>query len=158
MIETECHEPAKWLRRHLGCRIEVKIGRAPNQTGKRARPKNKQKKLRFDPNGPRLSRGIGAQHAPRRIRVVLEVTWVLRRITIDSTRLSVAVMPFARVGQCGSVTSAKVTPEPPFVRPFQAGRMGATASRVNRALYGRNKNRAALNPIRNGASRKLIEQ
>ena len=34
--------------------------------------------------------------------------------------------------------TAKVVPEPPFVRPFQAGRKGATASRVNRALYGRN--------------------
>jgi len=32
--------------------------------------------------------------------------------------------------------TAKVAPEPPFVRPFQAGRKGATASRVNRALYG----------------------
>jgi hypothetical protein len=55
---------------------------------------------------------------------------VLRRITIDSTRLSVAVTPFAY---------AKAAPEPPFVRPFQAGQKGATASRVNRALYGRNK-------------------
>ena len=35
--------------------------------------------------------------------------------------------------------TAKVAPEPPFVRPFQAGRMGATASRVNRALYGQEK-------------------
>jgi hypothetical protein len=59
-----------------------------------------------------------------------------RRITIDSTRLSVAVTPFARVGLKGCLT-AKVAPEPPFVRPFQAGRKGATASRVNRALYGR---------------------
>jgi hypothetical protein len=32
--------------------------------------------------------------------------------------------------------TAKVAPEPPFVRPFQAGRKRATASRVNRALYG----------------------
>ena len=64
---------------------------------------------------------------------------MVRRITIDSTRLSVAVTPFARVGLYGLVQSAKVTPEPPFVRPFQAGRMGATASRVNRALYGLKK-------------------
>jgi hypothetical protein len=61
---------------------------------------------------------------------------VLRRITIDSTRLSVAVMPFARsVEEIG--LSAKVTPEPPFARRFHAGRMGATASQVNRALSGR---------------------
>ena len=32
--------------------------------------------------------------------------------------------------------TAKVAPEPPLARPFQAGREGATASRVNRALYG----------------------
>jgi hypothetical protein len=49
----------------------------------------------------------------------------------------VAVTPFARVGQKRLVASAKVAPEPPFVRPFQAGRMGATALQVNRALYGR---------------------
>jgi len=61
-----------------------------------------------------------------------------RRITIDSTRVSVAVTPFARsVNTVG--LSAKVAPEPPPVRPFQAGQVGATASRVNRALYGRNK-------------------
>jgi hypothetical protein len=58
-----------------------------------------------------------------------------RRITIDSTRLSVAVTPFA-IGSKEVGLTAKVAPEPPFVRPFQAGRMGATASRVNRALYG----------------------
>jgi hypothetical protein len=63
---------------------------------------------------------------------------VLRRITIDSTRLSVAVTPFAR-GSKMLVISAKVAPEPPLARPFQAEREGATASRVNRALYGRNK-------------------
>jgi hypothetical protein len=62
---------------------------------------------------------------------------MVRRITIDSTRLSVAVMPFARVGLYGGLT-AKVTPEPPSARPFQAGQKGATASRVNRALYGLN--------------------
>jgi len=28
--------------------------------------------------------------------------------------------------------------EPPLGRPFQAGQKGATASRVNRALYGQN--------------------
>ena len=68
---------------------------------------------------------------------------VLRRITIDSTRVSVAVTPFARsVNAVG--LSAKVAPEPPPVRPFQAGQEGATASRVNRALYGRNKECAAL--------------
>jgi hypothetical protein len=33
--------------------------------------------------------------------------------------------------------TAKVAPEPPSARPFQAGQKGATASRVNRALYGR---------------------
>jgi hypothetical protein len=60
---------------------------------------------------------------------------VLRRITIDSTRLSVAVTPFARVG-LGLGLTAKVAPEPPSARPFQAERKGATASRVNRALYG----------------------
>jgi len=64
---------------------------------------------------------------------------LVRRITIDSTRLSVAVTPFARVGQTRVGLTAKVAPEPPFARPFQAVRMGATASRVNRALYGRNK-------------------
>jgi hypothetical protein len=32
--------------------------------------------------------------------------------------------------------TAKVAPEPPFACPFQARRRGATASRVNRALYG----------------------
>jgi hypothetical protein len=37
------------------------------------------------------------------------------------------------------VLSAKVAPEPPSARPFQAEQKGATASRVNRALYGRNK-------------------
>jgi len=63
---------------------------------------------------------------------------VLRRITIDSTRVSVAVTPFARlVNEVG--LSAKVAPEPPFACPFQASRMGATASRVNRALYGLKK-------------------
>ena len=60
---------------------------------------------------------------------------VHRRITIDSTRLSVAVTPFARwvllVGR-----TAKVAPEPPPACPFQARQEGATASRVNRALYG----------------------
>jgi hypothetical protein len=61
---------------------------------------------------------------------------MVRRITIDSTRLSVAVTPFAR-SVLGFGCTAKVAPEPPFVRPFQAGRKGATASRVNRALYGR---------------------
>jgi hypothetical protein len=60
---------------------------------------------------------------------------VLRRITIDSICLSVAVTPFARSVK-GLGRTAKVAPEPPFVRPFQAGRMGATASQVNRALYG----------------------
>jgi hypothetical protein len=68
----------------------------------------------------------------------VKVTCALRRITIDSTRLSVAVMPFARLVKAAGL-SAKVTPEPPFTCPFQARRMGATASRVNRALYGRNK-------------------
>jgi hypothetical protein len=63
---------------------------------------------------------------------------VLRRITIDSTRLSVAVTPFARWVNTGSL-SANVAPEPPSACPFQARRVGATASRVNRALYGRNK-------------------
>ena len=58
--------------------------------------------------------------------------------TIISTRLSVAVMPFARRVNTGGL-SAKVAPEPPSVRPFQAGRKGATASRVDQALYGRNK-------------------
>jgi hypothetical protein len=43
---------------------------------------------------------------------------VVRRITIDSTRLSVAVTPFARVGQNGVGRTAKVAPEPPFGRPF----------------------------------------
>jgi hypothetical protein len=43
---------------------------------------------------------------------------VVRRITIDSTRLSVAVTPFARVGQNGVGRTAKVAPEPPFARPF----------------------------------------
>jgi hypothetical protein len=33
--------------------------------------------------------------------------------------------------------TAKVAPEPPFACPFQARQRGATASRVNRALYGR---------------------
>jgi hypothetical protein len=64
-----------------------------------------------------------------------QVTSVLRRITIDSTRLSVAVTPFAR-GSKKLIVSAKVAPEPPSARPFQAGQKGATASRVNRALYG----------------------
>ena len=32
--------------------------------------------------------------------------------------------------------TAKVAPEPPSVRPFQAGQKGATASQVNRALCG----------------------
>ena len=46
-----------------------------------------------------------------------------------------AVTPFARsVNEVGH--TAKVAPEPPPVRPFQAGQEGATASRVNRALYG----------------------
>src|SRR4051812_35119006 len=44
---------------------------------------------------------------------------------------------FCSGGSKGSVSSAKVAPEPPFVCPFQARRMGATASQVNRALYGR---------------------
>jgi hypothetical protein len=61
---------------------------------------------------------------------------VLRRITIDSTRLSVAVTPFAR-WVLGMGHSAKVAPEPPAAWPFQARQLGATASRVNRALYGR---------------------
>jgi hypothetical protein len=68
-------------------------------------------------------------------QINVKPTIVVCRITIDSTRLSVAVMPFARsVEEVG--LSAKVTPEPPSARPFQAGRKGATASRVNRALYG----------------------
>jgi hypothetical protein len=69
---------------------------------------------------------------------IVWVTCVLRRITIDSTRLSVAVTPFAR-WVYGLGLTAKVAPEPPVARPFQAGQQGATASRVNRALYGRNK-------------------
>jgi len=73
---------------------------------------------------------------------------LLRRITIDSTCFSVAVTPFAY---------AKVAPEPPFVRPFQAGQKGATASQVNRALYGRNKVKVEYQGnIPNGASRRLI--
>jgi len=40
--------------------------------------------------------------------------------------------------------TAKVAPEPPLARPFQAEQEGATASRVNRALYGRNKEPALL--------------
>jgi hypothetical protein len=63
---------------------------------------------------------------------------VLRRITIDSTRLSVAVTPFAHWVLKFGLT-AKVAPEPPSACPFQASQKGATASRVNRALYGRNK-------------------
>jgi hypothetical protein len=63
---------------------------------------------------------------------------VLRRITIDSIGPAVAVTPFAaRSKEVGR--TAKVAPEPPLVRPFQAGQKGATASRVNRALYGRKK-------------------
>jgi hypothetical protein len=50
----------------------------------------------------------------------------------------VAVTPFARLVNAVCL-SAKVAPEPPSVRPFQAGQKGATASLVNRALYGRNK-------------------
>jgi hypothetical protein len=51
------------------------------------------------------------------------VTWVLRRITIDSTRLRAAVTPFAlSVKEVG--LSAKVAPVPQAVRPFQAGRLG----------------------------------
>jgi hypothetical protein len=64
---------------------------------------------------------------------------VLRRITIDSTPTQRGRHAFCSTGSILIGRSAKVTPEPPFVRPFQAGRMGATASRVNRALYGRNK-------------------
>ena len=48
---------------------------------------------------------------------------VQRRITIDSTRLSAAVTPFARsVKEVG--LSAKAAPVPQTVRPFQAGRLG----------------------------------
>jgi hypothetical protein len=43
------------------------------------------------------------------------------------------------VGQKRSVLSTKVAPEPPSACPFQARQKGATASRVNRALYGRDK-------------------
>jgi hypothetical protein len=69
----------------------------------------------------------------------------------------VAVTPFARVGQKRSVSSAKVAPEPPFVRPFQAGRMGATALQVNRALYGRNKKQLGTKTkLKNGAPRMVI--
>jgi hypothetical protein len=42
--------------------------------------------------------------------------------------------------------TAKVAPEPPSARPFQAGQKGATASRVNRALYGRKKISGAPQP------------
>jgi hypothetical protein len=64
---------------------------------------------------------------------------VKRRITIDSTptqrgRHALCSGGLKRVGH-----TAKVAPEPPSARPFQAGQKGATASRVNRALYGRNK-------------------
>ena len=48
--------------------------------------------------------------------------------------------------------TAKVAPEPPFARPFQAERMGATASQVNRALYGRN-NKIQIRIREIGASR-----
>ena len=61
----------------------------------------------------------------RTIRIKDQNKWS-RRITIDSTRVSVAVTPFARsVVAIG--LSAKVAPEPPPVRPFQAGQEGATA-------------------------------
>ena len=63
---------------------------------------------------------------------------VRRRITIDSIGPDVAVMPFARSVEEVSLT-AKVTPEPPSARPFQAGRKGATVWPLNRALYGRHK-------------------
>ena len=59
-------------------------------------------------------------------------------ITIDSIGQAVAVTPFARSVEEVSLT-AKVAPEPPFGRPFQAGRMGATVLPLNRALYGRNR-------------------
>ena len=36
--------------------------------------------------------------------------------------------------------TAKVAPEPPAPRPFQAAEPGATGRQLNRALYGRNKN------------------
>jgi hypothetical protein len=45
----------------------------------------------------------------------------------------VAVTPFARLVEEVNLT-AKVAPEPPGLRPFQAANLGATASRVNRAL------------------------
>jgi len=39
--------------------------------------------------------------------------------------------------------SAKVAPEPPVARPFQAAQQGATGMPLNRALYGREKVSAA---------------
>ena len=84
---------------------------------------------------------------------------MLRRITIDSIGPAVAVTPFA-----GSVNrmglTAKVAPEPPSVRPFQAGQKGATGWPLNRALYGRNKGmcgtkRMDVNELDKGSARNL---
>src|SRR6185369_8810444 len=46
----------------------------------------------------------GAQKLIDLSSVIGQIYMVLRRITIDSTRLSVAVTPFARVGQYGFVS------------------------------------------------------
>jgi len=59
---------------------------------------------------------------------------MLRRITIDSTRLSVAVTPFA-VGSKRSVSAQRSRRSVERPSASQAGAQ-PTASRVNRALYG----------------------
>lgn len=63
-----------------------------------------------------------------------------------------AVTPFARwVEEMGR--SAKVAPEPPFVRRFHAGRKGATGCQLNRALYGRSAPRRFSERYSNGILR-----
>jgi hypothetical protein len=69
---------------------------------------------------------------------------VLRRITIDSTPTQRGRHAFCSGRSKGIGPTAKVAPEPTFPCPFQATERWATASRVNRALYGRKKESAAL--------------
>ena len=126
-MEAQCRPKRRIFRRHAGCLSQAEWGRAPIQRESRAPPQNPLKKLRFNPKCPRFEMETGAHAAPRLKGWCDGVTWVLRRITIDSTRLVSAVTPFA----CANAA------------PVRSGRFcfaGATTHpqpRVNRALYGR---------------------
>jgi hypothetical protein len=103
--------------------------------GARGHTQKEEEKLELGSRCPRLSRKNGARAPPKKNGIVLGVTCVRRRITIDSIGIGVAVTPFA-VGQKRWVDMQRSRRYPSARVPSGPRATGHT-NPLNRALYGR---------------------